>query len=256
MNDEVNPADLPLLLRGSVQPGGYLTSNVANWLLYAAADYIESKLADEARTHDAPSAPPAAQAVDLEQFRRPLKVARSAMEWARNEDAVGECDRLLALIDQHAGSPKTVKPKLDTPQQAIDLDAVRECLGKIADLSTALRHGGPAPEDLHGLSDALEEAISIAYDMCKIIDQQAGKAGGCVMALTKGQLERIVSAGVGDAMEMNKLIYQTRHRMMNGEWSIWHDAQDEAAMNRVVALLGERGIECESRAEPPAEPMN
>lgn len=76
------------------------------------------------------------------------------------------------------------------------------------------------------------------------------------MALTKGQLERIVSAGVGDAMEMNKLIYQTRHRMMNGEWSIWHDAQDEAAMNRVVALLGERGIECESRAEPPAEPMN
>lgn len=48
------------------------------------------------------TAPPA-QAVDLEQFRRPLKVARSAMEWARNEDAVGECDRLLALIDQQAG---------------------------------------------------------------------------------------------------------------------------------------------------------
>lgn len=82
---------------------------------------------------------------------------------------------IKSLIDQQAGSPKTVKPKLDTPQQAIDLDAVRECLGKIADLSTALRHGGPAPEDLHGLSDALEEAISIAYDMCKIIDQQAGK---------------------------------------------------------------------------------
>lgn len=63
MNDEVNPADLPLLLRGSVQPGDYLTSNVANRLLYAAADYIGSKLADEARTHDAAS--PAAQAVDL-----------------------------------------------------------------------------------------------------------------------------------------------------------------------------------------------
>lgn len=64
-----------------------------------------------------------------------------------------------------------------SPAQAVDLDAVRECLGEIADLSTALRHGGPAPEDLHGLSDALEEAISIAYDMCKIIDQQAGRDG-------------------------------------------------------------------------------
>lgn len=52
MNDEVNPADLPLLLRGSVQPGDYLTSNVANRLLYAAADYIESKLADARAAHD------------------------------------------------------------------------------------------------------------------------------------------------------------------------------------------------------------
>lgn len=48
------------------------------------------------------TAPPT-PAVDLEQFRRPLKVARSAMEWARNEDAAAECDRLLALIDQQAG---------------------------------------------------------------------------------------------------------------------------------------------------------
>lgn len=53
---------------------------------------------------------------------------------------------------------------------------------------------------------------------------------------------------------MNEIIYQTRHRQMDGEWSIWHDAQDESAMNRVVAMLKERGIECESRAVPPAEP--
>jgi hypothetical protein len=52
MNDEVNPADLPLLLRESVQPGDYLTSNVANRLLYAAADYIESKLAGARAAHD------------------------------------------------------------------------------------------------------------------------------------------------------------------------------------------------------------
>lgn len=151
MNDEVNPADLPLLLRGSVQPGGYLTSNVANRLLYAAADYIESKLADEARTHDAPSAPagqewtdeqciefascafrnaprnppegveltdirmaasrvmrsapPAAQAVDLEQFRRLGESWRHG--WGAQgtpTEIAGECaDELIKLIDQQAG---------------------------------------------------------------------------------------------------------------------------------------------------------
>ena len=47
------------------------------------------------------TAPPAQ--VDLEQFRRPVKVAREAMNWAGNTDAVAECDRLLALIDQQAG---------------------------------------------------------------------------------------------------------------------------------------------------------
>lgn len=41
--------------------------------------------------------------VYLEQFRRPLKVAREAMAWAHNDEAVAECDRLLSLIEQHAG---------------------------------------------------------------------------------------------------------------------------------------------------------
>lgn len=48
------------------------------------------------------TAPPT-PAVDLEQFRRPLKVARTSMEWARNDEAVAECARLLSLIDQQAG---------------------------------------------------------------------------------------------------------------------------------------------------------
>lgn len=47
------------------------------------------------------AAPPAQ--VDLEQFRRPVKVALEAMNWAGNTDAVAECDRLLSLIDQQAG---------------------------------------------------------------------------------------------------------------------------------------------------------
>ena len=50
------------------------------------------------------AAPPAQ--VDLEQFRRPLRVARTSMEWARNNEAVAECDRLLALIDQQARGAK------------------------------------------------------------------------------------------------------------------------------------------------------
>jgi hypothetical protein len=37
-------------------------------------------------------------------------------------------------------------------------------LSGIAELSRALRQGGPAPEDLQELSDALEEAVAIAQD--------------------------------------------------------------------------------------------
>lgn len=37
-------------------------------------------------------------------------------------------------------------------------------LSSIVGLSRALRQGGPAPEDLQELSDALEEAVAIAHD--------------------------------------------------------------------------------------------
>ncbi len=37
-------------------------------------------------------------------------------------------------------------------------------LASIVNLSRALRQGGPAPEDLQELSDALEEAVAIAHD--------------------------------------------------------------------------------------------
>lgn len=39
-----------------------------------------------------------------------------------------------------------------------------EALDQIADLSYALRSGGPAPEDLWELSGALEEAVDIAVE--------------------------------------------------------------------------------------------
>lgn len=39
-----------------------------------------------------------------------------------------------------------------------------KALGRIEALYSNLRHGGPAPEDLQSLSDALEEACDIAHD--------------------------------------------------------------------------------------------
>ena len=40
----------------------------------------------------------------------------------------------------------------------------RSILGQIADHSVALRAGGPAPEDLQNLSEALETVTSLAYE--------------------------------------------------------------------------------------------
>lgn len=70
----------------------------------------------------------AAQAVDLDALRREVK---SLKEDPRKGDEVFRCgyngalNVVLDLIDQQAGSPKTVEPKLD-PQQAVDLDGLRE----------------------------------------------------------------------------------------------------------------------------------
>lgn len=44
-----------------------------------------------------------------------------------------------------------------------ELSDAAEALGKIADMSIALRHGGPDPDDLNGLHDALDEAVDLAY---------------------------------------------------------------------------------------------
>lgn len=43
-----------------------------------------------------------------------------------------------------------------------------EALGRIEALYSNLRHGGPAPEDLQSLSDALEEACDIARDAIEL----------------------------------------------------------------------------------------
>ena len=47
--------------------------------------------------------PPAAQAVDLEQFRAPIGLAREVMWIVKNRSGMAEYDRLLQIIDQQAG---------------------------------------------------------------------------------------------------------------------------------------------------------
>lgn len=105
MNDEVNPADLPLLLRGSVQPGDYLTSNVANRLLYAAADYIESKLADARAAHD-----------ELVSTADELQAALARQE---ADKPAGAVERALSYLDQYlSGGP------ISAPDWAIQLASI------------------------------------------------------------------------------------------------------------------------------------
>lgn len=47
----------------------------------------------------------------------------------------------------------------------LDLESVRSKLSEVVDCSRALRQGGPDPEDLEELSDALDRATSIADDI-------------------------------------------------------------------------------------------
>lgn len=51
-----------------------------------------------------------------------------------------------------------------SPESDAELVKSLEALDRITELSRALRQGGPAPEDLQELSDALEEAVAIAHD--------------------------------------------------------------------------------------------
>lgn len=59
-----------------------------------------------------------------------------------------------------------------SPQPAIPEGVVQQCLvafDNITDLCRHLRQGGPAPEDLHGLSDGLDEAVGIAGEMLAML---------------------------------------------------------------------------------------
>ena len=58
---------------------------------------------------------------------------------------------------------KSEAKPLTTASPVPDADYYRSILGQIADESVALRAGGPAPEDLHSLSEALQKVISLAY---------------------------------------------------------------------------------------------
>lgn len=51
-----------------------------------------------------------------------------------------------------------------SPERDAELVKSLDALGRIVELSRALRQGGPAPEDLQDLSEALEEAVAIAHD--------------------------------------------------------------------------------------------
>lgn len=60
----------------------------------------------------------------------------------------------------------------DGPSAPVGMEAIREAFDEISGLCRHLRQGGPAPEDLQDLSDALDEAVGIAANMLHALPQQ------------------------------------------------------------------------------------
>ena len=60
------------------------------------------------------------------------------------------------------------------PSAPVGVEDIIEAFDEITGLCRHLRQGGPAPEDLHGLSGALDEAIGIAGDMLAALAAQPG----------------------------------------------------------------------------------
>lgn len=71
-------------------------------------------------------------------------------------------DRVAAMRAQ-GGADRLNRAEPAAPVASND-PALVGALASIVNLSRALRQGGPAPEDLQELSDALEEAVAIAHD--------------------------------------------------------------------------------------------
>lgn len=58
------------------------------------------------------------------------------------------------------------------PSAPVGVEAILEAFDEISGLCRHLRQGGPAPEDLQDLSDALDEAVGIAANMLHDLAQQ------------------------------------------------------------------------------------
>lgn len=78
-----------------------------------------------------------------------------------------ELSRIWGAIEKirakQAAKPKhSPLPASVSPDPAATMKDVREGLNKITECERARRAGGPAPEDLEALDDALSEAVSVA----------------------------------------------------------------------------------------------
>lgn len=111
MTTDTKVADLPAKWRAKAKRIRGITagSDLAADIMEGSAEDLEAALARQDE-----SAPTAAQAVDLEQFRDCVVEAKevwlqNAENWkgrsreSRYREWVDDCDRLLALIDQQAG---------------------------------------------------------------------------------------------------------------------------------------------------------
>lgn len=77
------------------------------------------------------------------------------------------------MYEGHDGSRKRILYTTAAPPSApVGVEDIIEAFDEITGLCRHLRQGGPAPEDLHGLSGALDEAIGIAGDMLDALAAQ------------------------------------------------------------------------------------
>ncbi len=83
---------------------------------------------------------------------------------ATYQECISGVDYKTHVANAHANGQFIVRAVNSHDALVKALEQARDVLGRIADLSTALRSGGPDPMDLQDLSDALNEATDTAYD--------------------------------------------------------------------------------------------
>lgn len=174
-NGSIKVAELPKILRSRADTGAAHHGEAWVQGVRFAANQIEDALArQEADIASLRSAPAAAGVPTMSNVGLRKLTELQAQGYVVNGVSIIDPESSKRGLIDSLGYVGWHTPE-QKAAQAVDLGVVRECLGGIADLSVALRQGGPAPEDLDELSDALSEATSKAYNMLQIIDQQAGK---------------------------------------------------------------------------------